>query len=146
MVTRAGEPGWSVRELEHTADAGFEVEAPSWPVLLERAALALAAMIVDVAGVAPREAITIAVEAATREDLLHDWLHAILVHVQTRGFVPCEIDVRVVRPGRLEAGLRGEPLDPRCHTVIGEIKAVTWHGLAVEECATGLRVRVILDV
>ena len=144
MTSRAGETGWAAREIAHTADVGFEVEAPSWPMLLERAALALAAEIADLARVTPREAVVLAVEAGDREELLHDWLQAVLVRVQA-GFLPCEVEVALA-PGGLRGTLRGEPLDPARHRVHGEVKGVTWHGLTVRETPAGVAARVILDV
>src|SRR6188768_1663640 len=108
MTTRAGDPAWSAREIEHTADVGFEVEAPEWGTLLERAGLVVAALIVSLDGVTPRETAAIDVTAGTRDELLHDWLQAVLVRVQA-GFVPLEIDVQATDTA-LAAVLRGEAL------------------------------------
>ena len=144
MPTRVGDPSWSAREIEHTADVGFEVDAPGWSALLERAALVVAAMIVALDGVAPRETLRLEVEAADPEELLHDWLQTVLIRVQG-GFVPCEVAVEA-SDTHVVATLRGEPMDPARHRVHGEVKGVTWHGLAVAETAAGLRARVILDV
>ena len=144
MTTRAGDPTWSAREIEHTADVGFEVEAATWEVLLERAALVVAAEIVALEGVQASEAVRLEVAAGDREELLHDWLQAVLVRVQG-GFVPSEIVVEA-SDTRVAAMLRGEVLDPGRHHVRGEVKGVTWHGLAVEDTAAGVRARVILDV
>src|SRR5881394_618588 len=49
MVTRARDPGPFVREIEHTADLGFEVEAPSLPLLFERAGLGMLGLMIDLA-------------------------------------------------------------------------------------------------
>lgn len=145
MTTRAGDPTWSAREIEHTADVGFEVDAPAWGPLLERAALVVAAEIVALEGVEARDEARLEIAAAEREELLHDWLQAVLVRVQA-GFVPCEVTVEAASDTRVVATLRGEALDPRRHRVHGEVKGVTWHGLAVEETPDRLRARVILDV
>jgi len=145
MTTRAGDATWSAREIEHTADVGFEVEAPTWESLLERSALVVAAEIVALEGVRADEAVRIEIAAGDREELLHDWLQAVLVRVQT-GFVPCEVAVEAASDTQVVATLRGEALDPGRHHVHGEVKGVTWHGLAVEETPGRLRARVILDV
>jgi len=145
MTTRAGDPTWSAREIEHTADVGFELEAPTWEMLLERAALVVAAEIVALEGVEARQGTRLEVAASDREELLHDWLQAVLVRVQT-GFVPCEVTVDTASDTRVFATLRGEALDSRRHHVHGEVKGVTWHELAVEELPGRVRARVILDV
>jgi SHS2 domain-containing protein len=145
MTTRAGDPTWAAREIEHTADVGFEVEAPEWATLLERAALVVAAEIVALDAVEARAALRLEVAAGDRAELLHDWLQTVLVRVQT-GFVPCEVTVEAASDTRVAATLRGEPLDSRRHRVHGEVKGVTWHALAVDDVSAGLRARVILDV
>ena len=145
MTTRAGDAAWSAREIAHTADVGFEVEAPEWGTLLERAGLVVAALIVSLDGVTPSETVRLEVTAGDREELLHDWLQAVLIRVQG-GFVPCEATVEEVSDARVVATLRGEPMDAHRHRVHGEVKGVTWHGLAVEDASRGLRARVILDV
>jgi SHS2 domain-containing protein len=145
MTTRAGDAAWSAREIAHTADVGFEVDAPTWPLLLERAALVVAAMIVALDGVTAAETVRIDVTAGDREELLHDWLQAVLIRVQG-GVVPSEATVEEASDTRVVATLRGEPMDAYRHRVHGEVKGVTWHGLAVEDTPRGLRARVILDV
>src|SRR2546427_9622496 len=72
VVTRARDGLPAVREIEHTADVGFEVEAPSLAELFERAGLALLGLMVDLTTVEPRERVGIAVAAEGLEELLHD--------------------------------------------------------------------------
>src|SRR5437667_8422296 len=93
MVTRARDPGPFVREIEHTADLGLEVEAPSLPLLFERAGLGMLALMIDLAAVEPRERIAIALAAEDREALLHDWLQHLLVRLQARPFAVSELAV-----------------------------------------------------
>jgi SHS2 domain-containing protein len=61
VVTRAREPGPLAREIEHTADLGLEIEAPTMAVLFERAGLAMAGLMVELDAVEPRERLTLAV-------------------------------------------------------------------------------------
>src|SRR2546426_8385898 len=92
MVTRARDPGPFVREIEHTADLGLEVEAPSLPLLFERAGLGMLALMIDLAAVEPRERGAIALEAEDREALLHDWLPYLLVRLQAGPLAVSELD------------------------------------------------------
>jgi SHS2 domain-containing protein len=146
MVTRARDRGPLAREIEHTADLGFEVEAPSPALLFERAGLAMAALMVELDTVEPRERVALAVEAEGREELLHDWLQALLVRFGRDGFVPCELDVDVADARRAAGTAAGERFDRRRHRLLTELKAVTWHGLAVREHDRGWWARVIFDV
>src|SRR5439155_1340199 len=82
-----------VREIEHTADLGLEVEAPSLPLLFERAGLGMLALMIDLAAVEPRERVAIALAADDREALLHDWLQHLLVRLQAGPFAMSELAV-----------------------------------------------------
>lgn len=146
MVTRARDPGPLAREIEHTADLGLEVEAPTAAVLFERAGLAMVGLMVDLDAVEPRERVGIAVEGESLEELLHDWLQALLVRFGTDGFVPCEIEVEAVTDRRVAGTVAGERFDPIRHRLLTELKAVTWHQLAVRPRDGGWWARVIFDV
>jgi SHS2 domain-containing protein len=145
-VLHAADAAASVREFAHTADVGFEVEAPTVAALFERVALGLAAAIADLDGVGARERRTVAVQADDRTVLLHDFLHAILLLAQVDGFLISAVEVQEVEETAVRAVVLGEPLDPGRHRLHGEVKAVTWHGLTVEPTDAGWRTWVLLDV
>lgn len=135
------------RDVEHTADLGFEVEAPSAAALFERAGLALFAHMVALEGVEPREGSTVEIEgAAGWEEMLHDWLAKLLVCFQCDGLVGVEIDVRRLGKGCVSGEVRGERFDASRHRFYSEIKGVTYHQLSVRGGADGWWARVILDV
>ncbi|HUE30089.1 MAG TPA: archease [Verrucomicrobiae bacterium] len=146
MVTRARDLGGSVREIEHTADLGLEVEAPSLPLLFERAGLGMLGLMIDLAAVEPRERVAIALAAEDREALLHDWLQDLLVRLQAGSFAMSELAVEDVDARALRAWGVGERVDRRRHRLHTEVKGVTYHQLAVRETAGGWWARVILDV
>lgn len=135
-----------VRELAHTADAGFEVTAPTLPGCFERAVLALAMLVADTRGVSPRERRPIAVAAEDVPSLLHDLLHATLLLAQVDRFLVSAVEVQAIEADRLVAVVAGETYDPARHHLHGEVKAVTWHELGVARADGGWRARVILDV
>ncbi len=146
MVTRARDLGPCVRELEHTADLGLEVEAPSLPLLFERAGLAMLGLMIDLATVEPRERDAIALAADDREALFHDWLQHLLVRLQTGAFACGELTVEELSERALRAWGAGERVDRARHCLHTEVKGVTYHELAVRETATGWWARVIFDV
>ena len=51
-----------------------------------------------------------------------------------------------VGEGRVRATVRGGTFDPDRHEGVGEIKAITYHGLKVEPIAGGYLAEVILDI
>lgn len=132
--------------FEHTADLGLRVWAGSLDELFADAARGLFAVMVaniDVVELVQEE--TFQLSGSNREDLLHDWLSELLYVFYTRRLVLAEFRVHVDAAG-LSATARGEPLDPRRHEIGGEVKAITWHGLKVEQLADGWRAEVIVDV
>jgi len=133
------------REFEHTGDLGIELDAPTRGELFRRAAVALAMLLVETASVAEIEDREIAVEAQADLDLMHDLLTELLAPFTVEGFI--WRDASVTEAGRsLRVTLRGEPFDPARHAFRGEIKAVTYHQLMVENSPDGWRSRIIFDV
>jgi SHS2 domain-containing protein len=135
-----------VREISHTSDIGFQVEAPTRDGCLERAALALANLIADTSGIVPRDRREVRVDAGEPEAQLHALLHEVLLLAQLHAFLVCAAEVSETPGGALHAVVAGEPYDPARHQLHGEVKAVTWHQLRIEPAADGWRARVILDV
>ncbi len=149
MATKADAPPAEdavlFREFEHTGDLGIELEAPTRGELFRRAAVAVAALLVETAGIAEIEDREIAVEAEADPDLMHDLLTELLALFTVEGFIWRSASVE--EAGRsLRVTLRGELFDPARHAFRGEIKAVTYHQLTVENSPAGWRSRVIFDV
>jgi len=133
------------REFEHTGDLGIELAAPTRGELFRRAAIALASLLVETASVTAIEQREITVEAEADVDLMHDLLTELLALFTVEGFIWSDASVK--EGGRsLRVTLRGQPFDPTRHAFRGEIKAVTYHQLIVENSADRWRSRVIFDV
>ncbi len=141
--------GWpeGVTPLDHTADLGLEVRAPSLPALFERAAAGLRAAIEGTecgSGAAdPRVSRAIELVADDVASLLVAWLRELLYLHQVEGLA-----VRGVRFGRFdETGLAGTlTLGPAAVRPPREIKGVTYHGLETARREGEWRARVIFDV
>jgi len=134
------------REIEHTADVGIEVEADSVADLFACAGKALFSLMVTVAYVQLREERQISVQAEGWEELFHDWLSHLLVEFLQDGFIARQITIEEIDETRLRARLLGEKLDYDRHEFETEIKAVTYHQLAVTHVHDHWRARVIFDV
>jgi len=146
MPTRAGDPGTVVREIEHTADVGFELEAPTLAALFERAGLATLEVAIALETVERRERVALEVRADDLTSLLHDWLQHLVVLLQARGFAPSELAAEEVSTDVVRGWGAGERIDRARHRLYTEVKGVSYHELAVRETATGWWARVILDV
>lgn len=131
---------------EHTGDLGIEVTAPSRGELFRRAAIAMASVMVDAAGVVKRENREIQIAAISDTDLMHDALRKLLEAFMIDGFIWSEVAVEE-EPQGLKLRLWGETYDPRRHEFRTEIKAVTYHEIAVtQQKDSNWRTRIIFDV
>jgi SHS2 domain-containing protein len=133
------------REFEHTGDLGIELNAPTRGELFRRAALALAALLVERLDVVPCEPRSLSVRADSDADLMHDLLTGLLQLFTVEAFIWRE--AAVTESGRtLHLTVQGEPFDSTRHDFRGEIKAITYHQLTVENTNDGWHARIILDV
>lgn len=135
-------PDFGFRELAHTADWELEVWAPGLPTLLEQAARGMYAL----AGMKllpdPRQVHTIILQAEDAEGLLVRFLSELLWLQQEQEIGFDEFDIHIDQPFNLKASLKGSVIAK----LDKEIKAVTYHNLAVQTTSTGLHVNIVFDV
>lgn len=146
-MTEAPDRNAIYEPIDHTADAGMWVYGRDRTELFAHAAWALFDMISDAETIRPQQTVTIAIGGALDwEDLLVRWLSELLYRYDTERFLCCSASLSSLSPTRLTARVQGEPFDPARHPIDTDIKAVTYHQVTVEPCATGWRARVIFDV
>jgi SHS2 domain-containing protein len=133
--------------FEHTADLGLRVRAADLNTLFAEAAEALFAVIVeDPATIRPLQPVSVRVPGDDREYLLFDWLKELLYRFDAEHLLFGRFEVQVGSAG-LTATAWGEPLDPARHALSHEVKAITYHGLRVEQTADGnWLAEVIVDI
>ena len=132
--------------FEHTADIGIRARAGTLNELFADAARGLFSVIVgNPESVRPVQEVPFRIDGDRDDDLLFDWLDELLYASATRRMVFCDFDVRV-EPGGLNATARGEPIDPQRHHLDVEVKAITYHGLKVQQDGDGWLSEVIVDV
>lgn len=137
------------RAIDHTADVGFDLVAPTLADLYARAGAALSDTITRVEDLGTPVEETVDVRAADRESLMVEWLEELLFRFDVTAFLGRDFRVDVEESGdgfRLRARVAGEIHDPRRHAVKTAVKGATWHGLVVEPDGRQWRGRVILDV
>lgn len=128
--------------IDHTADTGMRVSAPTVEGLFTEAALALC----DIMGALTstgEETVAVQAEGVDREDLLVRWLQEILYLVEVKGF-------RVAEAGLMEltdTDLRGELLGAYTGASLQvEVKAVTYHNLEIKCIDNAYVAAIILDM
>ena len=139
-----------IRMLDHTADVGFEIEAPTLEDLFDETRRALLMTMFERPPERGEEERPVRLSAADLEILLVRWINELVFLVQGDGFVPADADLRIKEAGEegfsLEARLTGAPLDLEGYGWQGEIKSATFHELEVTRGSLGWRAQMILDV
>jgi SHS2 domain-containing protein len=138
-------PSW-LRPFEHTADLGFTVVAGNEAELFSRAAWGMFDLLTDMRDVNAGERISVAVAAGDRAALMVRWLSELNFLHTTTHRVFCRFDVHKATDTEVEAEVAGERIDPARHAVYTEIKAVTFHGLRVEQVNGVWSARILFDV
>ncbi|HMF18263.1 MAG TPA: archease [Gemmataceae bacterium] len=132
--------------FEHTADLGLRIRAADLEALFVEAAQALFETIVpDLATVQPRQKLEIRVNQEDMEFLLFDWLRELLFHFDSQHLLLGRFEVRIC-DGNLTGTAWGERLDRSRHELEHEVKAITYHGLRVQQTADGWLAEVIVDI
>lgn len=135
-----------VREIEHTADVGLEIEADTLETLFHRAAAGTMALVREPggAGLEVGDRTRDVVLAADGVDaLLLRWLREILYVQETEDFAYAGAEFERLDASGLRASIRAARRPaPR----VRELKGVTWHGLEVRQDGARWRARVIFDI
>jgi SHS2 domain-containing protein len=132
--------------FEHTADLGLRVRAPDLDTLFVEAAQALfAAIVEDLGTVVPGQKVEVKLAGDDPAYLLFDWLNELLFRFDTEHLLFGRFEVGVNATG-LSGTAWGEPLDRSRHALDHEVKAITYHGLRVEQTADGWLAEVIVDI
>lgn len=136
--------------FEHTADVGIRARAGDLNQLFVDAARGLlSVMVANPEAIQPAEEVTVELSGDDVETLLHDWLAELLYAFSGRRLALAEFDVRIemeTHPTKLRATARGEPIDLARHQIDVEVKAITWHGLKVEQNNGQWTAEVIVDI
>jgi SHS2 domain-containing protein len=136
MKTTAG-----FQEIAHTADWELTVWAPDLAGLLEQAARGIYALADTTLESAPRQHVEFTLQAEDAESLLVRFVSELLYWAEQEnlGFDSFQLHLDSLR---LTARLEGAPIAGQEK----EIKAVTYHKLAVRSTPGGLEANLVLDV
>jgi SHS2 domain-containing protein len=134
--------------LDHTADVILRVRGADRPSLFRAALEGLYAVIGRMMTVDAGEFETVAIEinAGDRENLFHDWLAEALYYFDARGALFCDVRIVELTEASLRAEARAAAVDWHASEPEREVKAVTYHGLRVEEAPDGWVATVVLDI
>lgn len=132
--------------FHHQADIGVRGVGATLGEAFEQAALAVTGVLTDPQAVEPVEPVDIQCEDPNLETLLVDWLNAVIFEMDTRKMLFSRFDVKL-EGNRLKATAWGDRVNPTRHHPAVEVKAATYHELAVRRSAEGVWVaQCVVDV
>jgi SHS2 domain-containing protein len=135
----------SFQFIDHTADAGILVKAPTLEGMFETAGLGFSELVTRVDSLNCLIQRQFRLQEDDMETLLVSWLQELLYLLDTEGLIFGRFQVNL-KDFSLEATAWGEVFDPEIHTMKTEIKAVTYHQLEVVEDDQGWQAQVIFDI
>jgi len=132
------------RFIDHPSDVGMEVEGKTLVELFTNAAKGMLSLI---AKPFPRDKMLtkeLHINEQKLEEILHSFLTEILWFVIKERFFPLEISIFRLDSCSIDAKLLGIRLNE--NELIGEVKAITYHQLAIVKKARMWYTKVVFDV
>lgn len=116
--------------FEHKADIGIRGFGNTMAEAFEQAAIALMAVITDIALINATTAVQLSCSDQDNETLLYDWLNTLVYQMATRKMLFSQFEISI-DAGELNATVAGEAIDIEKHQPAVEIKGATYTELAV---------------
>lgn len=132
--------------FDHTADLGIRLFAESPEKLFPIAAEALYAVIGELLPTGEGVAVDYEFTGSQHADLLRDFLTKLLVLFETEHAMLCDVTVQDCRDDSLRVAGRLSPVDTARSVYLHEVKAITYHELAVKKTKDGFEATIIVDI
>ena len=131
--------------FEATADIGLRAYGNDMNEAFENAGLAIFNIISDTSEIIPERKIEFEVASEDDVSLLYDFLEELLFYHETEFMLFSRFDVEIDDGFHLKAVIYGEGIDWDRHERKTEIKAITFHKMAVKK-ANRVEVQAIVDL
>jgi len=131
--------------VEHTADAGVTAWGSTLEELFANAALGMASLMYEPETVRPDRQLPVEVKGGDTEELIVAFLGEILYLMETEHVLIGRVTVSEVASGKARGVIGVLPI-PRGFRFHGEVKAATYHQLAVRKSGRGYETTVIFDL
>ena len=138
------EPSYEI--FDHTADAGIRVRAGTLAGLVAPAGEALYVIIGDLTPTAETNSIVFDLDGSDPATLLRDYLTELLVLFERHSRIATAVKVKTFDDQRLSLTIQAALVDRDHSDYLREVKAITYHELAVRTMPDGYEATVIVDV
>lgn len=126
------------------SDVMFEAYGKDKKELFQNAAEALFSVICKIKQVKPKETEEFQIKANNLEDLMLNWLQALIAIVDTEEKFFSKFEIEEIDNIHLKAKLKGEPIKPELGETV--VKAVTMYKYKLEKTKEGYKATVSLDI
>lgn len=130
------------------ADAAFEATGTDLAEMFAAAARAVFAIIVNLKQIRTVVSRQVTLEADSPDELLYAWLSELVYLKDVHRELYSDFDV-VITGGEtlnLQATIRGDSVDNLAGLTLTDVKAITYHLLAIEATTSGLKATVVVDL
>jgi len=132
--------------IDHTADIGIHITGKDLKELFAEAAFAMFDQIIDISRLDGRRRKRIAVSGMDRHDLLINWLRELLCFWTIDAVLVNQVEIIRLDETGIDADIFYDSYIPGKHDIKKDIKAVTYHGISVDQTKDGWEATVIFDV
>ncbi|MGC8862320.1 MAG: archease [Armatimonadota bacterium] len=132
--------------IEHTADVGVVGIGENMAEAFENCAYGMFSQMADLSKYTPDKHKRVVAVGLDNVELLQRFLSALLVLFDAEGLLPVDIEITEISFGRLTAWVEAKKIDDTIEWLGPQIKAVTYHQMAVEDSGGEWRARAIFDV
>lgn len=131
--------------IDHTADFGIRVFGDNPIDLFQNSAMALMDQVVETASLPPQKEIRLSIKGNDWPDLMVNWLREILYLWSGKALLTRSVQIQSITEKSLSSRVGVDLFSPQRHTLISEIKAVTYHQIQVLDRSGLWEATVIFD-
>ena len=129
--------------LEHTADIKFRAYGKTFAHALSNAALAVTEIVTDVKKIKEKKQFTIIFSSEDREAMVFDFISHIIALMDGENFLTSRAEIEIDNQ-KLTAHLYGDYM--KNYEIHGDVKAMTYSDLIVEENKGKCMIQVVVDI
>jgi SHS2 domain-containing protein len=132
--------------IDHTADIGIISYGADLKMVFSNAALGLFSLITDLNIIDENIQRQVQISSQDRESLLVDWLNELIYLFDTERVVFSRFEFDTFSEVKLTARCFGNSINPKQQTIKREVKAATYHMLAINKEDDHYKAQIIFDI
>ncbi len=132
--------------IDHTADIGIVSYGTDIKQVFSNAALGLFSLITELDGIKENLHREIKISSQDVESLLVEWLNELIYIFDVEHIVFKRFEFDDINDSKLKARCFGDKINPKQQKIKREVKAATYHMIAINKENNGYKAQVIFDI